>query len=608
MGRTGRYLLLLHRRVILRGVGFWQHRWGERSLLAALAILIGAVAAFMAAALHLLVTQCEKFGIWLTQTPKELHESAWLAVLLVLPMIGLFISFLIQRYLGGPRYAKSLSPLILALSRRRTGIPFVETFNHLLSSGFSVGFGGSAGLEAPSVLTGAAIGANCAGFLNIDRRRRGLLLGCGAAAAISAIFDSPIAGVLFAAEVLLPEFSVSALVPMMMSSAVATVVSHLIVQDNKFFHAITDTWRSDAIPWYFICGIFCALIGVYVIRAAYYTAEKLKRCFRSPWKRLWAGGSLLCVLLLVFPLLRGQGYLYIEKLFNGDLDALASSSPLLSGIDSEPLLLVILFVAVILLKVIVSVLTVDSGGDGGIFAPSMFIGAFTGFAFARVVNLTGIIALQEFNFVAVGMCGVFTAVMRAPLTGIFLIAEVTGGYVLLVPLMIVSSVSYFVARFFEPNSIYRKALAESNLLDEDRDRAMLRRLTVRVNINRNYHALRPGDPMETVIELVERTHEEAFPVLDEDGRLLGVVYLERLRSVMLNADVHDALLVFDLMEPMAGSTLRPDDDLAHAMGKFDASGQDCLPVCDEQGKFQGFLFKGPIFAKYRRMVREADAF
>ena len=219
---------------------------------------------------------------------------------------------------------------------------------------------------------------------------------------------------------------------MIMSSAVATVVSRQIIGDNQFFLAINAPWQANAIPCYFLCGIFCALVGVYVIKAAYFTSAQLKSRFRNPWLRLFAGGSVLCVILLVFPLLRGQGYLYIEKLFTGDMEGLVASAPLLGWIPSQPALLVILVVVVILVKVIASVLTVDSGGDGGIFAPSMFIGAFAGFAFARLVNLTGVIQLQEYNFVAVGMCGVFTAVMRAPLTGIFLIAEVTGGYILLV--------------------------------------------------------------------------------------------------------------------------------------------------------------------------------
>ena len=483
----------------------------------------------------------------------------------------------------------------------------VELFNHMLSSALSVGLGGSAGLEAPSVLTGAAIGANSAGFLHIDRRHRSLLVGCGSAAAISAIFDSPIAGVLFAAEVLLPEFSVSALIPMIMSSAVATVVSRQIIGDNQFFLAINAPWQTNAIPCYFLCGIFCALVGVYVIKAAYFTSAQLKSRFRNPWLRLFAGGSVLCLILLMFPLLRGQGYLYIEKLFTGDMAGLVASAPLLGWIPSQSALLVILVAVVILGKVIASVLTVDAGGDGGIFAPSMFIGAFTGFAFARLVNLTGVIQLQEYNFVAVGMCGVFTAVMRAPLTGIFLIAEVTGGYILLVPLMIVSSVSWFVARFFEPNSIYRKALVENNLLDDDRDRTMLRRLPVRLLLSRDYHVLKLNDPLQKVTGLVERTPEEIFPVLDDNGKLIGVVHLEKILAVMLNPKVYSLLVVFDLMEPPLG-IVSPDDDLAWAMANFEKHNLAYLPVCDASGTFHGFIAKASIFNRYRRMVRESDSF
>ena len=600
-------LLRLHRRFILRAVRFWQTRWGERSLIILLAILIGGVAALAAALLHTLVTRLEAFGIWLAGTPHDDHGFGWLGILLVLPLAGMLLSFLVQRYLGGPRYAKSLSPLILALNRRRTGIPVVELFNHMLSSALSVGLGGSAGLEAPSVLTGAAIGANSAGFLHIDRRHRSLLVGCGSAAAISAIFDSPIAGVLFAAEVLLPEFSVSALIPMIMSSAVATVVSRQIIGDNQFFLAINAPWQANAIPCYFLCGIFCALVGVYVIKAAYFTSAQLKSRFRNPWLRLFAGGSVLCLILLMFPLLRGQGYLYIEKLFTGDMAGLVASAPLLGWIPSQSALLVILVAVVILGKVIASVLTVDAGGDGGIFAPSMFIGAFTGFAFARLVNLTGVIQLQEYNFVAVGMCGVFTAVMRAPLTGIFLIAEVTGGYILLVPLMIVSSVSWFVARFFEPNSIYRKALVENNLLDDDRDRTMLRRLPVRLLLSRDYHVLKLNDPLQKVTGLVERTPEEIFPVLDDNGKLIGVVHLEKILAVMLNPKVYSLLVVFDLMEPPLG-IVSPDDDLAWAMANFEKHNLAYLPVCDASGTFHGFIAKASIFNRYRRMVRESDSF
>ncbi len=604
--RLRRRMLRFHRRSVLKIATLWQTRWGERSFLIAIATGIGALAAVAAAGLHALVSYFEALGIRLSQ-PHESYGFFWLVLLLLLPMTGLTASFLVQRYLGGPRYAKSLSPLILQITRKRTNIPLVETWNHILSSALSVGFGGSAGLEAPSVLTGAAIGANSASIMNVNRKHRNLLLGCGAAAAISAIFDSPIAGVLFAAEVLIPEITISALVPMVMSSAVAAVVSRMITDESHFIPAVAMPWEIEAVPCYLLLGIFCALIGVYVIRCAYLLGDKLKARFRSPWLRLFTGGSILCLLLFLFPILRGQGYLYIGKLFSGNLSEIAQSSPLLSLIPSETLILVIIVLAVLLLKVVASVLTVDSGGDGGIFAPSMFIGAFTGFAFARVVNLTGLIELQECNFVVVGMCGVFTAVMRAPLTGIFLIAEVTGGYVLLVPLMIVSAVSFLISHIFEPNSIYRKALVENNLVANNRDLAILRSQAVRLNLNREFHVLKADQPLSELIALVEKTPEDIFPVLNHHGKLLGIVHLAKIMSAVLNPNLHDLLLVMDLMERPDG-VLRPDDDLSMAMANFEKYDLKYLPVCDKDETFLGFISKARLFTQYRSMIREATTF
>lgn len=601
-----KFLLRLHLRYMIRGAHYLNRRWGEKSILIVLAILIGALAAVAAAGLHLLVELLSHAGEWLAALPGSDHGYMTIGILLILPLVGLTLSYMVQRYFGGARYAKSLSPLILALNRKRTSIPFSETFTHMFSSALSVGLGGSAGLEAPSVLTGSAIGANTSSLFGVSKSKRSLLLGCGASAAIAAIFDSPIAGVLFAAEVLLPEFSVSALIPMLLSSAVSAVISHVLLGKAQFFLAINAPWRANAIPYYFLCGIFCAIAGVYIIQAAYYISDKLKRRFRNPWKRLAFGGGILCVILLLFPSLRGQGYSYIGKLFAGDVTGLVSSSTIMSDLPEHPALLLSILFLVIFLKVIASVLTVDSGGDGGIFAPSMFIGAVCGFVFARLINLTGLIELQEYNFVAVGMCGVFTAVMRAPLTGIFLIAEVTGGYILLAPLMIVSSVSFFVARYFEPYSIYRKALAENNLLNDDRDLSMLRLMPVRLNLTREYHVLHAEDHLRHVVKAIEeRSSNETFPVLDREGKLLGVVYLEKILAAMLNLEVYNHLLVFDLMEAPP-VVLAPEDDLARAMSAFDHSNVDALPVCDDQKRFLGFVEKAPIFAKYRKLVKAAD--
>ncbi len=603
-------VLRWHRKMMLNAVNFWYSRWGERSFLALLAILIGVLAAAAAALLHIGVRTLAGF---VYEVPDKIR--AWgggitlgLVIFAILPLAGMALSYLVQRCFGGQRYAKSLSPLILALHHKRTTIPLSETITHLASSALAVGCGGAAGLEAPSVLSGAAIGANTGSFCFVGQKRRALLLGCGAAAAIAAIFDSPVAGVLFAAEVLLPEFSVSALVPMIMSAAVATVVARILVPDMEFFLAVTTPWRFDAVPSYVLCGIVCAVVGVYVIEAAYWISAELKKKFRNPWWRLLAAGSLLCLVLWMLPVLRGQGYWFIERLFAGDMEGLRTHSTFLGGLPESDWLLLGLLGGIILLKVVAAVLTVDGGGDGGIFAPSMFIGAFAGFAFARVVNLTGLVELQENNFVAIGMCGVFTAVMRAPLTGIFLIAEVTRSYILLVPLMIVSSVAYFFARLIEPNSIYRKALAESNLLVDDRDQTMLRRLQVRFSMNRKYRVLHPGDRLSKLIEEVEAAPgSPAYPVLDCDGRLLGVVYLERVLKAMLNKNEFDFLLIYDFMENPP-EVLHPDDDLSKAMAAFDLYRSEVLPVCAENGAFLGFLEKTPIFSKYRRMVRETENF
>ncbi len=592
-------------RVSVRFAGFWITRWGERSFLVLLAILIGILAAVAAAGLHLLVEWLTHGGQWLIDRAGECWYA--LPLFFILPLIGIVLSFCCQKWFGGPRYAKSLSPLILALSRRRNRIPANETFSHVLSSGFSVGLGGSAGLEAPSVLTGAALGANIGALFRIDQRRRMLLLGCGAAAAIAAIFNSPIAGVLFAAEVLLPEITVSALVPMVLSSAVAAVASRIFFGESHFFLALNAPWRTDAVPYYFLCGVVCALVGVYIIRGAYRISAMLKKRYRNHWLRLAAGGMVLAPILFIFPALRGQGYGYIGQLFAGDMAKLTGQGLLGDWLPASQGALLGLLVLIILLKLVASALTVDSGGDGGIFAPSMFIGAATGFVFARTVNLLGIIQLQEYNFVAVGMCGVFSAVMRAPLTGVFLIAEVTGSYILLVPLMIVSAVACYIAHFFEPQSIYRKALAENNLIGRDRDQTMLRRMTVRNRINRRFTPLPENAQLEDVIEIVGRTRAESYPVLDENGKLQGVVYLTRILRAMLNKEDYGHLLVFDLMEKPA-CILSPDDTLAVAMKGFEDGGTDFLPICSADGTFLGFTAKTALFAEYRQLIRDDDVF
>lgn len=599
----GRFLLKLRRKSVLKLRNQWEHRWGSRSRIVPIAMLIGVSAAVAAALLHELVAWLEYGGKYLINS-----GATWKEILFYLmPLAGIALSYFIQRSIGGNRYAKSLSPLILSLHRRRTGIPLRDTFTHILSSAVSVGMGGSAGLEAPSVLTGAAIGANTGVFFGIDRRQKMLMIGCGAAAAISAIFQSPIGGVLFAIEVLLPEFSVAALIPMLISSAVAMVVSRAFFHHEQVLFVINPDWRLDAIPFYFLCGIVCALVGVFVIKSVYFLTALLKKSIIAPWRRVLIGGTVIVFVLALFPVLRGQGYFFITRLFKGDTNALMNACPFLGELP-VPLLLALVIAAAVFLKSAVSALTVESGGDGGIFAPAMFVGAFTGFAFARLVNLSGVVMLQEENFVVIGMCGVFSAVLRAPLTGVFLIAEVTYSYILLVPLMIVSSLAHAIARLFEPHSVYRKALAEADLLSDDRDQAMLRTLSVRVCINPEFTALSPELNMKQLRSVIESSGKtEFFPVLDSDGALLGIVHLEQITPVLFDSHFAESLLVFDLMEKPK-IVLSEDDDLARAMSLMENSGAEELPVKKRSGKFMGFVSASEIFKLYRGLVRESDSF
>ena len=598
-----RFLIKLRRKSVLRLRRLWETRFGSRYRAVPIAMLIGVTAAVAAAILHELVAGLEHCGQLLRS-----NGSYWAtALFFLMPVTGITLSYFSQRLIGGNRYAKSLSPLILSLNRRRTGIPLKETFNHIISSALSVGCGGSAGLEAPSVLTGAAIGANTAGFFGIDRRQKMLMIGCGAAAAISAIFQSPIGGVLFAIEVLLPQFSVAALIPMLISSAVAMVVSRALFYHEPPLFVINPQWRLDAIPYYFLCGIFCAVIGVFVIKSVYYISGLLKKTLPTPGRRLLAGGIIMGTILAFFPVLRGQGYYFISRLFHGELEVLQEYCPVLAGLPL-PAALAVVVAAAILLKAAVSELTVNSGGDGGIFAPAMFIGAFSGFAFARMINLSGMAELHEANFIVIGMCGVFSAVLRAPLTGIFLIAEVTYSYILLVPLMIVSSVAHAVARFFEPHSIYRKALAEADLLTDDRDQALLRTLSVRVCITPEYTRLSPELNVSQLSRIIEDSPKsDLFPVLNDSGELEGILHLEQITPILLDPRLAGSMLVFDLMEAPKW-ILNEDDDLSRAMNMLEKSRLEHLPVKNKDGKFIGFVSAVDIFKLYRGLIREADSY
>lgn len=442
--------------VISQLVSLLQTQLGEKAFLMFVAsvvgLITGAAAVMMRAFVH-----------WLPQIPAWCADHNLGALTVLIPAFGVTIAYGLQLLINGSYIEKSLSPLIYSLSVNRYYRRWRSTFSHIFTAGITVGLGGSAGLEAPIVLTGAAIGSKVGSFLRVIREHRGLLLGCGAAAGIAGIFDSPIAGVLFAAEVLLPTFSVGALIPVLLSAALAVMVSKMVFHSPALFYIMTTNWNSEALGYYVLLAAICGLVGVYMIKVTYSLGGWLKDTF-SQGQRLLFGIFGLSVIIFLFPMLYGEGYVMIQDLFNGNPHLVFQKSVLYSLFDNPAYLLLILSAAAIFLKVFAAVLTIQCGGDGGIFAPSLFTGAYLGFVFAKLINLTGFTELQEPNFVAAGMCGVFTAVIRAPMTGIFLVAEITGGHMLLTPLMVVAAISYFTARYFEPHCVYTRVLWEQGLM------------------------------------------------------------------------------------------------------------------------------------------------
>ena len=430
----------------------------RRNFLIVLCVLTGVIAGVSAVAL-------KRTAIFFEELLSETVEGSFIQNSFFLyPLIGIVLTVIVTRWLFKGRFESSVSHIIYSIARRRSYLNTNNIWGNMLASALTVSMGGSVGMEAPIVGIGSSIGSNVGKNFKVTYEERTLLLASGAAAGLAAIFNCPITGVIFALEVLLFDFSIPFVIPIILSSATASVVSQILYPE-KFFFPITEGWSLESIPFYILLGVGVGLLSVYMIRS-YLKIEKRYAAINTRWKRVALGGLPLCLLIFLFPALFGEGYVMVENLLEGADYKLVSNSIFSPYISSGWLLLG--FAAVIMmLKVITASFTIGAGGNGGIFAPSMFTGAMAGFVFSRFVNLTGLYStgLTESNFIVAGMAGIVAGVVHAPLTGIFLIAEITGGYALFIPLMIVTSTSYFVTRYFERYSIYHKSLALEKGID-----------------------------------------------------------------------------------------------------------------------------------------------
>ena len=462
----------------------------------------------------------------------------------------------------------------------------------------------SVGGEAPIVYTGAAIGSNIGKRFNLPYKDITILLGCGAAGAIAGIFKAPLAGVAFTLEILMFNISMTSILPLLVSTITATVVSLLLLGDKVVFANSILPFAMSNIPWYLVLGVICGAVSLYFMRATLFLEDKIKKISR-PYVRWIICAVGLGILVFLFPPLFGEGYGDITHLLNNEAESVASKSVFMNNV-SAPWAVVFFFVAVLVLKVLAMCLTNAGGGVGGTFGPTLFVGGIAGFILARVLDICGVPGIPEANFVLVGMGGLMAGVMQAPLTSIFLIAEITGGYDLLVPLIITSCISFACMRSIEPYSIYAKRLAKNgDLLTHDSDKAVLMLLKTSDFLENDFVPVVQGQTLGHLVDIITRSRRNLFPVIDGSGKFLGVIFLDDIREIMFNRDLYDSVKVETLMKP-ADVFVTKDESMESVMDKFEQSKAWNLPVLDPGGLYLGFVSRSRIISSYRAQLQQVS--
>ena len=519
------------------------------------------------------------------------------------PTVGILLTVFYVRYFLRGRLPKGNPEIVYAIAKKSSKIPSTQTYSHMITSALTVGFGGSMGLESPMVSTGAAIGSNYGITYKLGYKERTILLACGASAGIAAAFNSPIAGVLFAIEVLLADVSSAAFIPLIISAASGALLSKIILKEGiTMSFSLQQPFDYHNVPYYVLLGILAGMVSLYYTRA-YSWAEHKMHQVDNRWLRAVTGGLLLLGMLLLFPPLFGEGYHTIKQLAELNADELFRTSILYSLIETNSQHLGLLAL-LIFIKPVAAAITIGSGGNGGNFAPALFVGAYLGFVFSRLVNMLGLTRIPESNFTLVAMAGILSGIFYAPLTAIFLIAEITGGYELMIPLMIVSALSLTVAHLFEPLSMDSRRL--SSMLRgsiDTRDKFLLSKLEIGELIETNFAVVRPDYNLEELIKVIAQSSRNIFPVVDEHEKLIGIVHLDRIRSVIFSTQQREQKTVRDLMTPPP-LLVHVHESLYQVLNKFEETKSWNLPVVDGE-KYVGFLSKSTILTRYRNELLDS---
>lgn len=521
---------------------------------------------------------------------------------LAYPLFGMALTVLFVKYFVKDNISHGISKVLYAISQKNSHIKPHNNYSSMIASTFTVGFGGSVGLEAPIVLTGASIGSNLARILKMDYHSITLMIGCGAAGAIASIFKAPIAGVLFGLEVLMLDLTMGSLIPLMIASVTgATVSSFLMGKSVLFSFSSIAPFNLNNIPFYILLGIIAGLVSLYFVRSNRFIELKVNQ-IKKPVNRLILSGVLVSLLIYLLPPLYGEGYEILTDILNGRGDNIFNNSILFFFRDNS-FLFFLFIVMVLFFKVIAMSFTTAGGGVGGVFAPTLFMGGVTGFLMARAVNTFNFVSLPESNFALAGMAGVMAAVMQAPMTAIFLIAEVTGGYEFFIPLIITSTVSFLTINLYEKHSIYTKQLADrGELITHDKDKAALSRLRINKLVEHNFMTVNPDDTLGELVKAIAKSERNVFPVVDDENNFLGVVFINDIRNIIFDTKLYDVTFVRNLLF-MPDTIVTLDNTMEDVAKKFSETSDYNLPVINN-GKYIGFVSRANVFSSYRNLVKE----
>lgn len=564
-------------------------------------ILSGLIGIFSGLAAVILITAVHTIQHFLTE---DFYTEYANFMYIIYPLIGISAAYLVGRFILKDIGGHGIPDVLFNISKKASIIPRVKIYSRVITSALTVGFGGSVGLEAPMVVTGSAIGSNVGLLMHLNPKKRTLLIGCGAAGAISAIFGAPIGAVIFAIEVILLEISTASFIPLLIASVMGSITSMILIGDESLFNFdLKETFRAAHMPYYLILGILCGLVSLYFSKMVRAT-EKIMEDIGDQWMRTMYGGALLGIMVFFFPPIYGEGYGTLNTLIEGNSAQILEKSPFFSSIEN-PIMIIVFLGLIILIKPIASAVTIGSGGSGGVFAPSLYVGGIVGFLFAYSKNMLGFhIPLPIAHFTLVAMCGLMAGVQHSPLSAIFLIAEITGGYELFVPLMFVSAIAYTTTTYFQKDSLYKLQLKDQGkLLPESKDQELLDAIDISHVIERDLLPIHPNAQLKNLIDLVKISKRNIFPVVDEHETLRGIITLDDFRDIMFDPEKQETVLIRQLMHSPP-EILLVTENMQSAMEKFERSGAWNLPVVEE-GRYLGFVSKSRIFNTYRkRLIRQ----